>query len=1206
MHSSNTDTHNSTNSSGSHILTPGPEDHSNMSLGRTETAEIHSVDSSVSGSHSLASPIKDRSREGTPGNVVDVQLSVNHAAETEEEKGASSTIVTNAIVCAHVDTNTCHCTQTVPANQNAYDNDNHSLNQSLSSIKSSKLANNSGLAIIETTSALVTHDGEGRTNTFKPVNPAHKPNFMLKFNDKLPDVPVHSCQKSPGSSLGREPKKVVFTDDTKIADIAEDRQVKDRNAAKLDKVVKVEHVVTVEIDIENRVDNADLTVVSETGDLPEQTLLPSSHETVEHIGVVSSVDNLDLEAHRVSCVLTDIEESPASSPEETKSMESNLSVQTNGSMSITSSCADPQGHDESQGHINNEDDDLTDGISYLLHRRHLEDDSEAVRDETARQNSKSPDDFSNRRSRSLKKRRPTNMLVQTVKVYEGGTVLPAEDNNRSSSPATPPSTLPSNNRRIHSPVTTPSPGSYYRTASPATPPGTLPHGAARRISSQSPTGTRCGYSSRSPSLKRTLSMTLKDRSPSASRRFELVNFHRLPHRDSFSSIDDTTSPDFEKDIIRHIQSKDLHNSNGISGKGHLDITEMLVNGKIILTPEGSEITENGDILESDINKMTSTDKSKEIEKPTIKPKPVIAEKPSKSKTISQNSIISTSNQDVIVKESNMNEFVPNETLQTINDKVTEKPKIHKPTLDIVRVTSKPPTAPSRQSYSESHQRLIAMKSKESTSSEIPPPKTISDSNSFGNKSNLKEQKIIKRNSPPINMDLDTLGTKSDLDKSTSKSYERNSPPEMINSDLFGAKPKVNGNSAKNKTPFESNAVKSCSNQKTLDLSSSNTINVDFTPSAAAFILSEKDYARSSNRNSMTFSTFKPAVSPGSRPLSWELSGEESRSVLSSMTDSDTSRKLTQSLCTLPPENIFRPTDTKPKFHEHHRNDTTHETAKSKTSRSSGIIRNPAEPRKLSFTRERGYMYSFESVNDPPNTLVCIGDINIDSDSNSMSPDSKDVLRSLEDMPPDQDTTESDTTESENSYGEDSEHESSDDDDDVDGERHKEFLQFAKSLADSGKETTIDSGFGVEYCDNNQKDMSPVDPLELLENVDTEGNVYETNIGKLPRKNSRDIKTGMKYNCSNLSTSSEDSYHDQIHVHVRGKRVSKDPLEDLENSMIAEIASSGSSLEESDTETTCSKKSSNTLPILTFSSASSPDEPLSGPRSHGKEVRQSQH
>ncbi|XP_060083379.1 FERM, ARHGEF and pleckstrin domain-containing protein 2-like [Ylistrum balloti] len=70
LHNSTTDTHNSTASSGSHILSPGPDDPTTPS--RTETAEVHSVDSSLSGSRSLPSPKFDRSREGTPGAEVDL------------------------------------------------------------------------------------------------------------------------------------------------------------------------------------------------------------------------------------------------------------------------------------------------------------------------------------------------------------------------------------------------------------------------------------------------------------------------------------------------------------------------------------------------------------------------------------------------------------------------------------------------------------------------------------------------------------------------------------------------------------------------------------------------------------------------------------------------------------------------------------------------------------------------------------------------------------------------------------------------------------------------------------------------------------------------------------------------------------------------------------------------------------------------------
>ncbi|KAL8625590.1 hypothetical protein ACOMHN_014678 [Nucella lapillus] len=76
----------------------------------------------------------------------------------------------------------------------------------------------------------------------------------------------------------------------------------------------------------------------------------------------------------------------------------------------------------------------------------------------------------------------------------------------------------------------------------------------RESRSKSPRGRLLHEDSCSPEGRS--GKTRMDRSPSAGRRIELVHYNKLPARDSFSSVDDTTSPTFDKDFLgkAHVDS----------------------------------------------------------------------------------------------------------------------------------------------------------------------------------------------------------------------------------------------------------------------------------------------------------------------------------------------------------------------------------------------------------------------------------------------------------------------------------------------------------------------------------------------------------------------------------------------------------------------------------------------------------------------------
>ena len=59
----------------------------------------------------------------------------------------------------------------------------------------------------------------------------------------------------------------------------------------------------------------------------------------------------------------------------------------------------------------------------------------------------------------------------------------------------------------------------------------------------------------SPNRRSPSSRTPNDHSPASPRRFELVSYHKLPPKTSYSCIDDTTSPSLEKEILEQIQRR---------------------------------------------------------------------------------------------------------------------------------------------------------------------------------------------------------------------------------------------------------------------------------------------------------------------------------------------------------------------------------------------------------------------------------------------------------------------------------------------------------------------------------------------------------------------------------------------------------------------------------------------------------------------------
>ncbi|XP_076454234.1 uncharacterized protein LOC143289188 isoform X2 [Babylonia areolata] len=118
----------------------------------------------------------------------------------------------------------------------------------------------------------------------------------------------------------------------------------------------------------------------------------------------------------------------------------------------------------------------------------------------------------------------------------------------------------------------------FRSAETPSPQATL----FRQSRSKSPRGRLLHEDSCSPEGRSGKSRM--DRSPSAGRRIELVHYNKLPARDSFSSVDDTTSPTFEKDFLKtHVDSPQVESRPLVSPS---DLKP--VDGRVEPRPERAE------------------------------------------------------------------------------------------------------------------------------------------------------------------------------------------------------------------------------------------------------------------------------------------------------------------------------------------------------------------------------------------------------------------------------------------------------------------------------------------------------------------------------------------------------------------------------------------------------------------------------------------
>lgn len=932
------DTTNSMGSRGSH--TAGSD--RVVSPTRSDHNDSHSLDSSLSGSRSLHSPRLDGGhREGTPG--------VDDYQENEDEaiRGARL-LVTNA-ECLGTNSHVSS------ANQNVHDNGNlASVDADISGGGGG--VNGGGSDVVCTNGGAVTVNNSDKSVGGKSgdTSPSHDNTGVV----------THL----------KDSRRVMFAEDTKSSSSSSSSSSDFPTEQKQITSQAGKFMITLKEEIPA---GTCITVSMEMSPVKE---VPDSMEESENSVNGDRTDHCVVRANSEVQESADLYEPSAASG----------CVETGSMMETSPHGASPEAE---KSEISSPD-DLIEDIPYYLERR-LYDNGVADKQEV-----KSPPFV--RRGRSSTKRRPTNMQIEHVKVYEGG--------------------------------------SQSRNESPAS--GRSLSRDKETSKSMSPVGR--SVTSRSPSTgHRYTSKSSLERSPSCNRKVEIVNVHKLPPRDSYSSVDDTTSPTIEKDVIRHIQSR------GILGKSLSFRGEREVRAR---TPN--------------LNKSSSFHGEKDL----------------KTK-------------------------IPNGGATFIDELHRKVSEIGDQKADKSKLETNP--CESEKMKTEKGEGLSSVGN--NNGGQVPDPGTV-----------------------------ESVG---DLCGESSVGLKLTDSVSLCGSDRVSQ-------------------------------------GMDLPSQAAAYLILNKDPpARKPKLKNITFSTFKPmddTAAPGCRPSSVVDSETDAKSdygSLPSAKHADSKKPL--QIPVQPEAMLFNPTNTKV---------VPAEVEGKKMDRFYG----PLRPRKVSFHRERGYKYSFESVNDPPAFAlaepiedICLIDTTDRGPSKSPSTDVLDILEGLEDAELVETDTSESCTSSLDSDGP-SDHSSSDEE----SHKHDEFLIFAKSLADSGKETTKDSGVGVD--EGPVRSLSQDDPAS-----DGKRGTKKPSQEKADEREPPNRRTLVRQSPTDSSLSSIESDSDPD---LSCKRHSLDPLDDLENPSIAEVNTSFSD-SSSDGEREEGQKTGGgfVIPTLTFSLPSSPDASSGSPK-----------
>lgn len=538
------DLHNTSASSGSHVLDQSTASQPYANDLGVDQADVHS-DSSLSVSRSLNSPKLDRSQretsEPSEGQMLvskegDHEVAVVTAQQTpEKEKGACNydnftnmyNINTNLDEVEVNDSylNALGNSNILSANQNKLDTEpsqsqascqSESYDAEVEPTTSISLPSDlKGSSIDQSDSVSYQSDIKGHAG----IDQTDQSIISDLSADEMADI--ESCLQTISSAgyedleslvenvveplLGVAKTAVALTDDLQTDSKVVSSEIKISEGAIIEGNTAIGEWVN-ELQLQNSNNETD---ISNAGKVATENITDVKHRAFEpEINLEDSMQNFSDVAEKSSVKNIEPSSCILAAVESQLSKEGNLTDTVDIDNDFVDVTVPSKGDDS----------DMFEDIPYFLHRRHIIGDKErkketelytalinALNSNQSSQTRSSNSKAQARRSRSM--RRAPNMQIEQLKADE----------------------IPYQPRSLSLPSKRP---------------------ASKSPGPQSPTQSEAGKPERNRShSRRTGSRSSQSRSPSGNRMIEVVKFHDLPRRDNYSSVDDTTSPTEEIDIL---------------------------------------------------------------------------------------------------------------------------------------------------------------------------------------------------------------------------------------------------------------------------------------------------------------------------------------------------------------------------------------------------------------------------------------------------------------------------------------------------------------------------------------------------------------------------------------------------------------------------------------------------------------------------------
>ncbi|XP_067669934.1 uro-adherence factor A-like [Haliotis asinina] len=611
-----------------------------------------------------------------------------------------------------------------------------------------------------------------------------------------------------------------------------------------------------------------------------------------------------------------------------------------------------------------------------------------------------------------------------------------------------------------------------------------------------------------------------ERSPSTLRRLELVSCHKLPSRTSYSSVDDTTSPSFEKEILKQLEDK-MQDDETVPTSDEQCKTDNVDEGAPVPLPKAvpetsvAETVNDKTSVAETVNGKNSVPESENVESSVPE---TVNGKTNASEAVNGNHSVEKCEMTSIVSSNPASDRSVSASGPYVSVEVRKpQTKGGPPVKPAKPPREKRPEAaldPKRASSSSTSSESSAISStKEPAHIAIDSKISVPASQNLDSKSPLPAppSPILKDASPTSSEDssnINTFGVPRTAAFGTEGPCMTENPQQFVldgeKDPWFAVKPESKSTHMIAPNPQEEQ-------KESLKVDSSgNPLIFDLPSPAAAFIYSDEDSPPSKkedNSAALTFSTFRPE--PGSDGQLDPSYIREKKEPIDSMKRRSLNRVEEEEEMT---SEAITAVTTEPK----------------------------PEPKRVSFHEDVDIGQSFHS---DVSMMVMRSPVDDRDDSSfggscGEGMDSGDILDTLENICGH--GSESDMTYSGSSGSE------SDTESDMDDTMAKEiYAQYAatKCLAESGKDMTIDSGVGeLSEGTTHTREVSPLESLERLDAMDSSFVGDKDDDFKFPPP-----PPELQEPSDNSSSSPEI----EMHPHHQ-KRFSIDPLANLEHPDIADI------------------------------------------------------